>query len=323
MVNSKKDDLNSIKSDKQTKDNALVDGNWHLGKIFWGLFLVIIGGLALASNFGIVQVDFSNIWRLWPLMIVAAGLSVLSLRSVIGRIIVIIAGLLTLAAVVWVVMGNFSTTFPVHAYDLTVKKISDKVKQVEFSVKAGASDLRIGSVEQNSLAKSKLESNASTVSETSNIVGDTQLANLSMDMRKNNNWFIGDISNTWTINLNRSLPLGLNVDTGASNADIDMSAAQLRTLNIKAGASSLVVKIGDREDNVDVSIESGVSSVDLKVPSGVGVQVRLDNGLTDNHLSDLVKVSENLYESAGYDQSAKKINVNTKIGVSTFKLVRY
>jgi hypothetical protein len=257
------------------------------------------------------------------LIIIATGLSILSLKGFVWRLITIVLTALTLGAVVWVMVGDFPESDLLINSEATIQKISGNVKQAEVNVKAGAISLNIGTTNQDSIVESKFESNMASVSKTSSISGETQQINLTMDASQANNWWTGNVKSSWNIDLTRDLPLRLNVETGASSTEIDMSSAQLRAISIKTGASSLTLKLGDREDVTDVNIESGASFIVVRAPSGSGVQLKLEGGLATKSIADLSEVSENTYESSGYSMSKNKINIISKIGVSSFTVERY
>jgi len=82
------------------------DKKLGIGRIFWGLLLVLVGGMLIADNFGLVNVNWSDLWRLWPLCVIAAGLSVLSVRGTIWKIFMILFALATLGAIGYVAMSG-------------------------------------------------------------------------------------------------------------------------------------------------------------------------------------------------------------------------
>ena len=56
---------------------------FDFGKLSFGLFLIVLGLLYLAKNLGWINLDFNfNVWQLWPLLIIFAGLSLLTGRTV-------------------------------------------------------------------------------------------------------------------------------------------------------------------------------------------------------------------------------------------------
>lgn len=79
---------------------------WGVGRIFWGLLLVLIGAMLIANNFGFAHINWSNIVGLWPLFIIAAGLSVLSLHNIAWKILSVILAVTALAAIVIVALGD-------------------------------------------------------------------------------------------------------------------------------------------------------------------------------------------------------------------------
>jgi hypothetical protein len=67
---------------------------------------------------------------------------------------------------------------------------------------------------------------------------------------------------TWIVQLNDNLPMGLDVQVGAGEGDIDLSGLKLNNIKLSSGASSVEIRCDDpnmiRAENV--IIESGASS---------------------------------------------------------------
>ena len=297
--------------------------NWSVNRIFWGLLFVVIGGLMLASNFNFVKVDWANLWRLWPLVVISCGLSILTIRNWIWKLLSFLLILATMGAIVWVAVGGQTFSGPTQTYNATTKTISSSVKQAEVNIKAGASDLTISSKDQSVVAKSKLESNVAKLSDSSTVTDGTQEVNLNMDTVDNNYWWTGNIQSVFEVQLCRNLPIKLNVDAGASNTNIDVSRAKITDMNLKIGASNIDVKLGNLVSQTNLNIDSGVSSIVIRVPKTSGVQVKIEGGLTSKNLSDLKDVGNDTYESTGYSDANSKIDIIAKIGVSSFTIERY
>lgn len=79
---------------------------WGIGRIFWGLLLVLIGSMLIASNFGFVYINWASLVDLWPLFIIAAGLSVLSISNIVWRVLSIILAVAALSAIAFVALGD-------------------------------------------------------------------------------------------------------------------------------------------------------------------------------------------------------------------------
>lgn len=62
----------------------------HMGSIFWGFAFIFVGMLFLLDNLQVITVHFDNLWQLWPILIIGAGVSTLSLRGWIGALVSLI-----------------------------------------------------------------------------------------------------------------------------------------------------------------------------------------------------------------------------------------
>ncbi len=64
------------------------------GLLFWGLFLIPLGGVPLLVRAGLLDADLvANAWRVWPLLLVAFGLTMILGRSRAGIVGTIVAAL--------------------------------------------------------------------------------------------------------------------------------------------------------------------------------------------------------------------------------------
>ena len=50
-------------------------------KIFWGIFLVFIGGIFLLENFDIIDFSWRYIWHFWPVVLILIGVNLLFKNS--------------------------------------------------------------------------------------------------------------------------------------------------------------------------------------------------------------------------------------------------
>ena len=135
----------------------------------------------------------------------------------------------------------------------------------------------------------------------------------------------------------------LQIEDGASQVDVSFSTpnlAQMSSLQYSTGASQVSLKglananttdmtfrggageytldfSGELRNNMDVNIESGVSSVTIIVPEGVNAQVISDSGFMTVSTSGSWKQNGNTYQLTG---SGNTITINVKIGAGSLKL---
>ena len=135
----------------------------------------------------------------------------------------------------------------------------------------------------------------------------------------------------------------LQIEDGASQVDVSFSTpnlAQMSSLQYTTGASQVSLKglananttdmtfrggageytldfSGELRNDMDVNIESGVSSVTIIVPEGVNAQVISDGGFMTVSTSGSWKQNGNTYQLTG---SGNTITINVKMGAGSLKL---
>lgn len=297
--------------------------NWLNGNLLWGGLFMLAGLLFLLGNLGLVSIAWGELWKLWPILIIIAGLSILKLR---GWVAVTVYGLAILLVIglVWVTLtGNLSSQqTAVVSSDFSVNQTRDDIERSVVKIDLGGSDLNVGSHGGDQLVRGAIDSRLSDLKYQSSVDDTTQTVNLSQER----NWslFDGGSLNKIDIELSERLRTRLHVDAGASSIDADLSAVMLESVAIDSGASTIKLKLGDKLDMTDVDIDTGVSVVSIYVPKDSGVKLLLEAGLTSQQLPEgLERVDDNKYQSIGFAEADKKINLTVDIGVSTFKLITY
>lgn len=300
-----------------------------VGTIFWGFALILFGALLLLDNLGVVKINFSNLWQLWPVAVIGAGISMLSLRGWLAGLVaivttVVLAGLVYLVAVENPYYTGFwdreGSSQRVMTHEVELDSAADKGLNVE--VDTGAIGLTLASSSSVKGLSARLESERFELQEKSSEVRDgVQYVALETDTIRGN-WFT-TTGNNLRLELSEQTPLALKVDAGASSVKGDVSQVPLKQLEIDTGASSIDLKLGDKLNRQEVIIDAGASSVKLSLPKNVGVRVESEVGLTSTNFEDVAKVSNNLYESADFGSAEKQIVVRAKLGVSSFHISRY
>ena len=91
----------------------------------------------------------------------------------------------------------------------------------------------------------------------------------------------------------------------------------------QTGASSMTLTLGDKEALQKVLLDSGASSMTVRVPRDSGVKLIYDGGLSSKNIADLDEVSEGVYQSPDYDDAKNAIEIKADVGLSSFTLERY
>ena len=295
---------------------------WSVDSLFWGLLLVVLGGMFLLNNFGVLQVTWMELWRLWPLLVIAAGFSVLATRHWLWKFVSALFVIMALVAVVVVGTGQYAPPVgEVRDHEQSVV-LDDTAKQVEVELEAGASSLDITSADTDDVVHAAVTGSAFELTKNTRTDDATQYVRIASE-RDHGWWMMSPGKNDWTVKLSERVPMKLRIEAGASRTVADLSELNLTSLRLDAGASSTELKLGNKATSLKVDIDSGASSLNIRVPEACGVSLKFEGGLSSKELADLKETAEGQYRSDNYDTATNKIDIVVDAGLSSLKLERY
>jgi hypothetical protein len=299
-----------------------------VSRIFAGLLIILLGIALFLSNFDVLTMNWHFIFRLWPILLVFAGISVLVSNPKLKALLYAVTAILVL---VWVFSvasagwGNFHGIFhggSRHAHSQQFTENFDKdVRHAVLTINAGAGSIFINDT-TNELLNANTESNIGDYSLDVDKNVHTENLDLTMEKREEH-WFFGSEKNKVDIKLNPIPDWKLDMDVGACSLDFDLSPYVISSADLKAGASSMKIRLGDRSDTTQLSINAGVSSISIYVPESSGCQIRDEAKLSSKSYTDFVKFDDGLYKTANFESSKKKIFIDMEAGVSSIKVSRY
>ena len=123
--------------------------------------------------------------------------------------------------------------------------------------------------------------------------------------------------NKWELKLNNQIIYNLSIKTGAFNTDCNLSGFKIEKLYIKSGASNINLVVP--KYNSKIIIDSGVSNIDIAIPKNVGATVSIDSGIAIKDLDDFIK-RDSMYISNNYDSSEFKVDIEIDCGVSNINI---
>jgi len=295
-------------------------------KQFLGIVLIIVGALALLGNAGLLNLDWSFVWRLWPLILIFWGLRALlgpGRGSWLGPVMIMVALLLLVAASHPATRSSFEHIIgPKEPSKQTLQKDFDPgITTANLTVDAGAGSYKLGST-SDKLISVEAESNVGSY------VLDQNTSNTSADLHlkfetKSLSFGFGHNANNATINLNAHPVWNLVFHMGASNLDFDFSPFNVEKATLDTGASSVSLQLGDKAAVSHVTLHSGASSIDIRVLRTVGCEITADTGLASKDFIGFTQDSDKTYRTAGFDSAAKKIYLDLNAGASSLSVMQY
>ncbi|MES2518416.1 MAG: DUF5668 domain-containing protein [Bacteroidota bacterium] len=313
--------------------------------IFTGGFLILLGILFLGKELDWFHINWHEIFRLWPLLLIYLGLVALLGKS--SRSATVVTIVLLCIAIPTVIIRScqekVENAFDDNGIHIDMDDDDDDdndedrsfkgsnqtlnspmnsaIKNATFNFSGGAAEFEIGGTSSQLVeAEAKLDFGNISLKKT----GDSTSPTLDFALRgKKNNINIGDDNNNKiNLKLNPSVIWDMKFEFGAGKADFDLSEYKVKNLSIKTGLTKTDVKLGDKVDNLDVQIESGLTSIEFKVPESVGCRIDLDGGLNDKDFDGFIQ-KDGHWETPNFDKSNKKINLKFEGGLQELKVRRY
>jgi hypothetical protein len=302
--------------------------------IFWGILFIGLGLLILINNFSTLFMDWATIWKLWPLVVVLLGISLLVKhkygKSFLGGLAAIILAL--------AIFASFKTAshFFHNDFEIVFDDDGDYVfEKTEYSEEfdstlqfatlnfdAGAGSFNISKVTEN-LFDATAEGKKDLFRLKRFDHDSTSKIDFDMHGRQIITFGSKGYKNKVDMKLNPQLIWNLTFDVGAASMDFDLSEFKIKSVDVDMGAASINLKLGENYPETKVTIDAGASDVDMFVPEGSGCRIITDGALSSKHFDDFEKLKSDHYETAKFEEAENKIYIEIDSGVSSISVKRY
>ncbi len=295
--------------------------------LFWGILLILLGVLYLLKQFDVIYFNWRNIISLWPLVLVLWGISILPIKS-LYKLIASFTAILVMILILyynpgrrhsgWLWLGDWH-----RGNKVELKKSEPLPDSAEFAVlelEAAAGSYVIEGT-TNELVDFRYKGDEGTYFMTTTTNDNKQRVRIAPEHK--NQQIRMYRSHEVEIKLNPNMIWDIDVDAGAADIRLDLSSFIIDDIQVDGGATSIEIKLGSLSDNVDVHIETGVSSVKIFVPKEVACEVNSDSFLVSRELPGFDKVSKSTYVSPNFSNASKNISIQFNSGISSLTVIRY
>lgn len=299
-------------------------------QIFWGTLFISLGVLWLIESAFSVEIDISSQLKFWPFIFVFIGLSMISKNQTWKSVFAGLAGVASGVAIFGMLSGP-KRFFEYHHRrekgEIIVEKFihpaDENVRNVSFNLSAGAGSYSIFSADSNLVL---VEGERLNELYTFNFDKSGESARVEMIMNEYNinlDENSDDKSNNIDIVLSSKPAYALDLEIGAAAAYFDLSKLKLNNLDLKAGAVSLDLLLGEpSKEKMDAFIKTGASSIRIVCKKDVGVELKIDSPLSTKNIQGFTMVSDDLWRTESFDKAAKKIYLQLDGGLSNLSIVR-
>jgi hypothetical protein len=114
------------------------------------------------------------------------------------------------------------------------------------------------------------------------------------------------------------VPLSLDVNTGASKAELNLADLKVTDLQLKTGASETTVTLPTNATYTKVGGETGLAAVHFRVPQGVAARIHTSGGLSEIKVDqERFPRSVGGYQSTDYDTAENKVDIDISVGLGS------
>ena len=301
--------------------------------IFWGLLFIGLGLLVLINNFTTIFMDWATIWKLWPLVIVLLGLSIL-VKHKHGK--GVIAGLAAIILAL-AIFASFKTA--THFFNKDFEFVFGEEGEYSFDTTAYTESF------DSTLAFATLNFDAGAG--TFNISKTTEhLFDATAEGKKDNFYLkrydsdntskidfkmqktrfrigVDNYKNKVEMSLNPHPVWDMNFDVGAASMDFDLTELKIQNIDVDMGAASIKIKLGSLSPETKLTIDAGASDINIYVPKESGCKITTDGALSSKHFNDFEKINSDHFETENYNEATNKIYIEIDSGVSSISVDRY
>ncbi len=251
--------------------------------IFWGIALMLLGGLFLLQTQGLIENAFAFVW---PLFLILAG--------------------------TWIVLGVFWKPSLEMRQTFTVPL--GAAKSVDYKFSHGAAQIRIGGGAPSGQAL--VGSEATGMSHHSHLSGE-QL-DVKVETGPSFLPFIGPDQGVWQYQLVQDVPVTLTVEGGASTFDLDLKDVLASRVDLKVGASNVNVNLPARGASL-LHIDAGAATFNLHVPENASAKIGPVSGVTALNVDTtrFPQANSGYYQSPNYEASADRVEIVVNGGMAS------
>lgn len=286
--------------------------------VIWGFILLLLGGAFLGQNLGYFTLDWWYLVSWWPVLLIVWGVSLLTTHPG-RRFFLMMMVLLLSATLVWLTYESGRHRLVGTDETQSVERV-EAVKTARFIFESGAGDFVFGGQTDKMVSvhtKTTLGSYSLRQSE-----ADGQPV-VRLTLQSVRPLLIpGSWRNRAEVALNDRVNWDISLKIGAANLNMDLSDYQVSNLTVDSGATAMEITLGDRAEELSVTIKTGASSVVVRLPRSVGATISANTGLSSTSFNGFTQTASGRYETDNAKTATRTVDLTFSAGASSITVER-
>ena len=272
------------------------------GGVVGAVMIIALGTILLLKNLGVLN---WSIWelllRLWPILLVAAGLDlILGRRSVWGSLLALVLTVAVLLVALWLYQTGIGDGGTSGTQEI-IQPLTG-VTQARVVIDPGVGTVRVrASVDSPSLVEGtdrrgrleELEQEFSTEGDTGTLVLRSRSTSFTPVTA---GWTGGRL---WDLQFSPRIPLIIETHLGVGTMDLDLTGLTVESLDVEQGIGQAVVTLPEL-GGLEARIEGAIGQTVVVIPEGLPTRVRLDTGIAARQIPDDFECDADACTSPGY-----------------------
>jgi hypothetical protein len=284
------------------------------GSLIGPVILIGLGVVFLLDNLGVVHWDIWQIvFRLWPVLLIAAGLDlVVGRRSTAGTIVVVLVMVGLIFAGVWLLSDSLSGT----AQTETIRQAAQDAQRAEVEIDGSVGTLRVSThAEPGVLIMGTADlSQGEELRKQFRVQDGTAFYSVgSRSVWRIPSWG-GFGERVWDLRVSRELPMRLSVSAGVGETILDLAELQATEVTLSAGVGRSIITL-PATGKYSATIDSGVGEITIHLPRGLAARITVSTGIGDVEVVGDFLRDGDVYVSPGFETAQNRVELDISGGI--------
>ena len=293
------------------------------GAPVWGIFIFFAGMVFFLQTVDVFPWGIWKIfWRLWPVIIIIAGLNILLQRY--NKWLVSLLILAIFSACLGIAVWQYDAPAPSGNVAGSYTVPLDDIQQANIELRLSGGDFTIDSLPPDSPNLVEVTSELGYTENGMNANFQRRESGGRLYLKtEQDNWPPWQSRNhKWTISFSRNIPLTLNIKSAGSTTVLDLSRLKIPELHLTVDAGNYKITLPAASNTSNMEITTNVTYMEVNIP--VGATARIQTGLAlGAFITDttLFPKRGDYYISDNFEESSNRIYlaIHTTVGIVRIK----
>lgn len=293
-------------------------------RFFCGLLVILLGAVLVGLDFGWWNSSiWQSIYSLWPIFIIAIGLNLMVKNQKLLSLFYLFLILASVGFVAYVydrgaVSSNAESTVS-ESYSGTYNQAI--TQKLSVHIKAGATKLTVAALPVSTAAGTlyQLETYDLNSVLVNKSVEDGDIV-LTIEESSENVSFYGlPGSREMVLYLPSDLLMDVDIDSGASKLNLNLSNLQIENITLDIGASTAEIFLSNRLTTQTINLNTGVSSISFHAPANLGIKATFGGGLNSIDSDSILNIAKDgdSYVSDNFSSASSRLIITGDAGLSS------